>query len=177
MAGLETPEQCNAKTESHCVFNAGDILGISTAGKAAAASAVGADQPVASRIADIAKNSAGQELWQGSGLNDGRLGSAASVSNILQGLGMLDKPELSVNGLAARLTDPEHGWQKMGLDQRQPGDVMFTTGSNMRNVGIVDSDGNIMTNHSATGRWGATSPAFFNRPNNENFVLRPKEKQ
>lgn len=141
-----------------------------------------------SRIAAASEGMMDQRVWRGTkherSVHQGRLGGAASVSRILQGEGYRYADSANVGKLTDQLAS--HGWQRVGREQLQPGDVIFggRQGTNWRagggnaRVGIVGPDGMIHYNNPETGKWTKSSPEeAFQRGHfgNNVWALRPPE--
>lgn len=114
------------------------------------------------RIHGAAEKLIGQQVWKDHAdsrlLQDGRIGSTASISKILQGLGYKHATSPLAAGLAKQLL--ESGWKPVALDNLKPGDVIYGgktadwhKGGGNAHMAIVDADGTILHNNSETGTW------------------------
>lgn len=107
-------------------------------------------------ILDAARENLGQEMWRNSphadATQNGRLGAAASVSEILKasGHGGIDSP--SVKGVVQQMEDGQ--FTKKPLSEGKPGDVFVIDHPSGRGqlIGIMGRDGRVM-NQGANGRW------------------------
>jgi hypothetical protein len=107
-------------------------------------------------ILDAAKGGVGQELWRGgryeSSVNGGVLGSAASVSRILQNAGYgIDSP--AIRGVEQQLKSSD-AFDNVPVTERQAGDIMITTRPDgSQRIGIV-GEGGKMFGMRQNGVWG-----------------------
>lgn len=134
---------------------------------------------------EILKNAVdgiGKALWALTpfkhSVNNGRLGCAASVSEVLQRSGYRYANHAGVGGLESQLM--QNGWRKAPLSSAQPGDVVMVgrsrgwrAGGGAAHVGIVGENGRVYHNNSARGKWVEDNlHARFGR-GMERFVLKP----
>ncbi|MBN9396138.1 MAG: hypothetical protein J0H83_12900 [Candidatus Melainabacteria bacterium] len=157
---------------------------------AAAASLNGADgvdwSAKNGSILSAAQDAQGHRMWTrfAGSVQGGRLGCAASVSEVLLNAGVKVNPVAGAHALQAQLR--ERGWQVLPLDQAKPGDVIYGGKANAANgggnahIGIIASNRNgdikVYANSSSSGTWKYNSlEAAFNRNRfgNNRFVLRP----
>lgn len=137
------------------------------------------------QILDIAKNSEGQKLWKGSpherAVGNGKYGGAASVSQLLKGLGYEYADSASVSQLTQKMI--ANGWQLVGANDAKPGDIIFggKVGTNWRNgggngrVGVVGEDGKVFYNNSENGNWSSADKqkVFGSEFGDQVWILRP----
>jgi hypothetical protein len=134
---------------------------------------------------DILKNAIdglGQALWSLTpfkhSVRGGRLGCAASVSEVLQRSGYRYANHAGVGGLESQLM--RNGWRKAPLSAAAPGDVVvvgrsrgWRAGGGSAHVGIVGENGSVYHNSSSRGQWIKDNlQARFGR-GMETFVLKP----
>ena len=134
---------------------------------------------------EIVKNAIdglGKALWSLTpfkhSVRNGRLGCAASVSEVLQRSGYDYANHAGVGGLESQLM--RNGWQKAPLSSADAGDVVvvgrsrgWRAGGGAAHVGIVGENGSVYHNNSARGQWVRDNlHARFGR-GVENFVLKP----
>ncbi len=124
----------------------------------------------------------GQALWAltpfRNSVNNGRLGCAASVSEVLQRSGYNYANSAGVGGLEGQLM--RNGWTKAPLSQAEPEDVVMVgrspgwrAGGGSAHVGIVGENGTVYHNSSSRGQWVKDNlQARFGR-GGEMFVLKP----
>ena len=102
----------------------------------------------------------GQQVWKDSPnasiLQDGKIGSAASVSEILKSQGYKHATSPLVAGLAKQLL--ESGWKPVALEDLKPGDVIYGgktedwhRGGGNAHMAFVDKEGYILHNNSDNG--------------------------
>lgn len=134
---------------------------------------------------EIVKNAIdglGKALWSLTpfkhSVSNGRLGCAASVSEVLQRSGYNYANHAGVGGLESQLM--QNGWRKAPLSAADAGDVVvvgrsrgWRAGGGAAHVGIVGENGSVYHNNSARGQWVKDNlNARFGR-GIENFVLKP----
>lgn len=124
----------------------------------------------------------GKALWAltpfRNSVNGGRLGCAASVSEVLQRSGYQYANSAGVGGLEGQLM--RNGWTKAPLSQAAPEDVVMVgrspgwrAGGGSAHVGIVGENGSVYHNSSSRGQWVKDNlQARFGR-GGEMFVLKP----
>jgi hypothetical protein len=124
----------------------------------------------------------GKALWSltpfRNSVNNGRLGCAASVSEVLQRSGYRYANHAGVGGLDVQLR--QNGWRRAPLDQAAPGDVVvvgrsrgWRAGGGSAHVGIVGENSSVYHNSSSRGQWIKDNlHARFGR-GMEVFVLKP----
>lgn len=132
------------------------------------------------KITALANGMVGQRLWAQTKYRNvvegGNLGCAASVSKVLQEAGFSYADSAGVNDLAAKLQ--RHGWQRVSVNQAQPGDVIYgMSGARHGHIGIVGPNGIAYNNSSRTGQWtaGTVSGTFTRRFGGATTVLRPPD--
>ncbi|MBN8660789.1 MAG: CHAP domain-containing protein [Candidatus Obscuribacter phosphatis] len=120
----------------------------------------------ANGIVAASQNADGQRMWTrfAASVKGGRLGCAASVSEVLINAGYNVTPDAGAHNLAMQLL--RKGGEKVSINQVRPGDVVFggpgrAGGSD--HIGIVervDRNGNIYVgaNSSSRGRWVSDQP-------------------
>ncbi len=93
-------------------------------------------------ILNAAKDAVGKELWRGTKhegvVNEGKLGAAASVSEVLKQSGVTDADSASISTLEQKLKDS--GFVMKGLTDAQPGDVVVyqpNESNPSKRIGIV----------------------------------------
>lgn len=93
-------------------------------------------------ILNSAKDAVGKELWRGTKhegiVNGGKLGAAASVSEVLKQSGVTDADSASISTLEQKLKDS--GFVSKGLTDAQPGDVVVyqpNESNPSKRIGIV----------------------------------------
>ncbi|MCA9803624.1 MAG: hypothetical protein KC777_16745 [Cyanobacteria bacterium HKST-UBA02] len=112
------------------------------------------------RIYQAARQMEGKPVWQGyryaNITENGRLGSAASVSEVLRASGFSYAGGPNVATLARTLLS--RGWKPVAVNGLRPGDVIYgakagdwQNGGGNAQVGIVGEDGLIYANDPATG--------------------------
>lgn len=107
----------------------------------------------------MARASVGRVLWGdfASVVRGGRLGCAASVSEILQESGIKGIRSAGVSDLVSQAR--KHGYERLPISQARPGDIVYGTepggggGGGTSHVGIVGEHGKVYHNKSSTGRW------------------------
>lgn len=115
-------------------------------------------------IHDAAKSRIGQNVWSNSPhanlLQNGKLGSAASVSEILKSQGYSYATSPGVANLAKQLLSA--GWTPVKLTELRPGDVIYGAkndqwekGGGNSHMSIVGNDGYVLHNDSNTGQFKA----------------------
>jgi len=146
-------------------------------------------------IVACANKEVGQSMWAcspyASGTDNGRLGCAASVSEVLKRSGYSYANSAGVQELASQLT--AHGWQKINVADHpelvRPGDVVYGIDQKpgkSAHIGIIGEcqDGQIYQydNNSANGKWShcKLDESALNVKGNQRFgkqmwVLRPPE--
>jgi len=132
------------------------------------------------------KNSVDKRLWWHSDFRNsvkgGRLGCAASVSEVLKASGYRYANSAGVGGLVGILQ--QNGWEKVPLSQAQPGDVVYAgkpgtrwwEGGGNAHIGVVGEDGQVFHNSSGQKRWvedKLTSVFNTKRFGDNRWVLRP----
>ncbi len=138
------------------------------------------------KILSVAQKSVDRRLWAISDFaNDvkgGKLGCAASVSEVLKASGYSYANSAGVGGLVGILN--QHGWTRVPLSDAQPGDVVYGgkpgtrwwEGGGNAHIGIVGEDGMVYHNSSGRRRWVQDNlTAVFNttRFGNQRYALRP----
>lgn len=127
-----------------------------------------------------AKGHVGDQMWRnGYGLGNGRLGCAASVSEVLKDAGVRGVHSAGVAQAAEQLT--RQGWtQHSGLDKAEPGDVVvvarrsgWRNGGGGAHIGIVGENGKVYHNRSSTGRWTEDSLGRVFGGGMSRFILKP----
>lgn len=127
-----------------------------------------------------AKGHVGDQLWRnGYGLGNGRLGCAASVSEVLKDAGVRGVRSAGVAQTAEQLT--RQGWtQHSGLDKAEPGDVVvvvrrsgWRNGGGGAHIGVVGENGKVYHNKSSTGRWTEDSLQRTFGGGMSRFILKP----
>lgn len=141
------------------------------------------------RILNVAKTSVNRRLWAKSDfanmVKGGRLGCAASVSEVLKDSGYRYANSAGVGGLVDILQ--KNGWTKVPLDQSQPGDVVYGgkpgtrwwEGGGNAHIGVVGENGQVFHNSSGRKHWvqdKLTSVFNTNRFGNQRYALRPPTK-
>lgn len=124
----------------------------------------------------------GRALWAltpfKNAVRGGRLGCAASVSEVLQRSGYNYANHAGVGGLESQLM--RNGWTKAPLSEASPEDVVmigrsrgWRAGGGNAHVGIVGENGTVYHNSSSRGEWIKDNlQARFGR-GGEMFVLKP----
>ncbi|MDZ4833929.1 MAG: hypothetical protein SGJ27_09135 [Candidatus Melainabacteria bacterium] len=124
----------------------------------------------------------GKALWAltpfRNSVKNGRLGCAASVSEVLQRSGYDYANHAGVGGLDVQLQ--RNGWTRAPLSEASPGDVVIVgrsrgwrAGGGNAHTGIVGENGSVYHNSSSRGEWIKDNlQARFGR-GGENFVLKP----
>ena len=140
------------------------------------------------KLLDAAKGNVGEALWaQGpfrNSVRGGRLGCAASVSEVLQEVGFGYANSAGVGGLSGQLM--RNGWTRVPLSQASAGDVVFAgkpgtnwqAGGGNAHIGIIGERGRVYHNSSSSGRWvEADLYGVFNsrRFGNQRWALRPPD--
>lgn len=138
------------------------------------------------RILNVAKNSVNKRLWASSDfanqVKGGRLGCAASVSEVLKAAGYRYANSAGVGGMVDILK--QHGWTKVPLSESRPGDVVYGgkpgtrwwEGGGNAHIGVVGENGQVFHNSSGRRQWvqdNLTRVFNSNRFGNERFALRP----
>lgn len=127
-----------------------------------------------------AKGHVGDQMWRnGYGLGNGRLGCAASVSEVLKDAGVRGVHSAGVAQAAEQLT--RQGWtQHSGLDKAEPGDVVvvarrsgWRNGGGGAHIGIVGENGKVYHNRSSTGRWTEDNLGRVFGGGMSRFILKP----
>lgn len=127
-----------------------------------------------------AKAHVGDQLWRnGYGLGSGRLGCAASVSEVLRDANVSGVRSAGVAQAAEQLT--RQGWtQHSGLDRAEPGDVVvvvrrsgWRNGGGGAHIGVVGENGKVYHNKSSTGRWTEDSMQRVFGGGMSRFILKP----
>ena len=118
------------------------------------------------KIAVQAASDVGKSMWTHY-LNNGNLGCAASVSEVLQSLGFSYANSALVYGLQHQLE--AHGWKATSTPK--PGDVVLgyrssdVNGGGGAHCGIVGDGGVVYDNHSGSGKWSQDHLDYFSRNN------------
>ncbi len=118
------------------------------------------------KIAVNASSDVGRSMWTHY-MNNGNLGCAASVSEVLQSLGFSYANSALVYGLQHQLE--AHGWTS--TTKPQAGDVvlgyrnMDANGGGGAHCGIVGDNGIVYDNHSSTGKWSQDHLDYFSQRN------------
>ena len=138
------------------------------------------------RILNVAKNNVNRRLWASSDfanqVKGGRLGCAASVSEVLKAAGYRYANSAGVGGMVDILRS--HGWTKVPLSDSKPGDVVYGgkpgtrwwEGGGNAHIGVVGENGQVYHNSSGRRQWvqdNLTRVFNSNRFGNERFALRP----
>lgn len=141
------------------------------------------------RILDIAKNSVNKRLWASSDfakqVKGGRLGCAASVSEVLKAAGYRYANSAGVGNMVDILQ--KNGWTKVPLSESQPGDVVYGgkpgtrwwEGGGNAHIGVVGENGQVFHNSSGRKHWVQDNlNTVFNtkRFGNQRYALRPPAK-
>lgn len=148
----------------------------------------GVDRPEIQEIINASQFYNGAILWHGTkyerAVSDGRFASAAAVSRVLQDVGYnyadSSRPANLLNKLIA------NGWEVVGMNQRQPGDVVIggRTGTQWRQgndnavAGIVGADGRVFSTSGQGGQWtqGTFEQLFpSDQYRDQIWVLRPPQ--
>lgn len=156
---------------------------------AAAASRFGADGVAYGNNGDIVQASMaadGHAKWGrfAASVNGGRLGCAASVSQVLNEAGVHVTPDAGAYSLQSQLR--HKGWTPVAINQARPGDVVYggygnaANGGGNAHIGIYEGNGLIGANSSSRGVWKSHQSLMgvFGRfaRGGELFALRPPEK-
>lgn len=138
------------------------------------------------KILHHARKSVDRRLWAQSdfanSVKGGRLGCAASVSEVLQMSGYEYANSAGVGPLVDILK--QQGWTQIPLDRAQPGDVVYGgkpgtrwwAGGGNAHIGVVGEDGQVFHNSSGRKRWvqdDLTSVFNKKRFGDNRWVLRP----
>lgn len=138
------------------------------------------------RILKKAASSVDKRLWAQSdfanSVKGGRLGCAASVSEVLQMSGFNYANSAGVGGLVDILK--QNGWTRVPLNQAQPGDVVYGgkpgtrwwEGGGNAHIGVVGESGQVFHNSSGRKRWvedDLTSVFNSKRFGDNRWALRP----
>ena len=158
---------------------------------AGAASRFGADGVAYGNNGDIVQASMaadGHAKWGrfAASVNGGRLGCAASVSQVLNEAGVNVSPNAGAYALQAQLQ--QRGWQAVAINQARPGDVIYGGGPGAANgggnahIGIYEGNGLVGANSSSRGVWRSHQPLmsafgrFVRNGGSQLYALRPPEK-
>ncbi len=138
------------------------------------------------KILSVAQKSVDRRLWAisafANSVRGGRLGCAASVSEVLKASGYDYANSAGVGGLVGILK--QHGWTRVPLSEARPGDVVYGgkpgtrwwEGGGNAHVGIVGEDGKAYHNSSGRRRWVEDNlTAVFNKTRfgNQRYAMRP----
>ncbi|MBX9666098.1 MAG: C40 family peptidase [Candidatus Obscuribacterales bacterium] len=138
------------------------------------------------KILSVAQKSVDRRLWAisafANSVKGGRLGCAASVSEVLKASGYDYANSAGVGGLVGILK--QHGWTRVPLSEARPGDVVYGgkpgtrwwEGGGNAHVGIVGEDGKAYHNSSGRRRWVEDNlTAVFNKTRfgNQRYAMRP----
>lgn len=141
---------------------------------------------VKGRILAAASGDVGNQVWARSDFSrrtrDGRLGCAASVSEVLQKAGFSYANSPGVGVLTDQLK--EHGWKQMPVSEARPGDVVYGwkpgtkmhRGGGVAHVGIVGKNDTVYDNSSRSREWShrRLTSVFSRRTYGDQlYVLRP----
>lgn len=117
-----------------------------------------------------AQSAVGRVMWGdfASVVKGGRLGCAASVSEVLEQTGIRGIKSALVTDFASQAM--RRGYERLPLSQGRPGDIVYGVepggggGGGSAHIGIVGSGGAVYHNRSSSGRWGEDRLAsVFNR--------------
>lgn len=133
------------------------------------------------RTLATAQNSVGKVMWGdfASDVKGGRLGCAASVSEVLEQTGIRGIKSALVTDFARQAV--RRGYERLPLSQGRPGDIVYGVepgggnGGGDAHIGVVGANGLVYHNRSSTGRWSEDSLGrVFNRGRfgNNLWVLR-----
>lgn len=147
------------------------------------------EEGIRAKIVGVAKRSVDEPMWAKgpfrNSVNGGRLGCAASVSEVLKLAGYKYANSAGVGGLADMLK--QNGWTKVDISQARPGDVVFGgkpgtrwwEGGGNAHIGIVGENGSVYHNSSGKRRWvhddSVTKVFNTHRFGNQRWVLRPPQ--
>jgi hypothetical protein len=138
------------------------------------------------KILDVAQKSVNKRLWARSDfanqVKGGRLGCAASVSEVLRESGFNYANSAGVGGMVDILK--RHGWTQVPLSESRAGDVVYGgkpgtrwwAGGGNAHIGIVGEGGQVFHNSSGRKHWvqdNLTSVFNSKRFGNQRYALRP----